>query len=275
MREEEKKHSLRKIKLKRFFEKRWVYPAIYITAGAILLSAFFWFQARGQDGAHESEFEFETNQNNQLAEEDALEVNQQVEEFKWPVANQDEVEVVTYFYDPAADEEEQEAAIINDGNSYYPSTGIAIASKDGESFEVQAAMSGTVTSVAEDALLGNVVTIEHAEGIETVYQALENVEVKEGDRVKQGEVIGKAGKSLLNEEAGVHTHFEIRKNGFAVNPLEYFKKSLTVLQEADIPESELEEEADEKEEAKEEKSDNAGSDEEKKDPEAEKENNDN
>ena len=93
-------------------------------------------------------------------------------------------------------------------------------------------MSGTVKNVNDDALLGHVVTIEHADGVETVYQALTDVQVEVGDKVKQGDKIGNAGRSLLNEEAGIHTHFEIRKDGIPVNPLEYFKKSLSALQEA-------------------------------------------
>lgn len=265
MREEEKKQSSRKIGLKRFFKKRWVYPAIYIGAGAILLSTFLWFQSREDDGAKpQDEFGYENNLKRNLAREDALEVNSPVENFKWPVANEDAVEVVTYFYDASAAEEEQEAAIISDGNSFYPSTGIAIAGKDGKTFEVQAAMKGIVKSVREDALLGNVVTIEHAENIETVYQSLDSVSVKEGEQVKQGQVIGKAGRSLLNEEAGIHTHFEIRKDGIAVNPLEYFKKSLTALQNADLKKTESAADEEAKEEAdqsesKEDESDDADS----------------
>src|SRR5690606_36439997 len=119
------------------------------------------------------------------------------------------------------------------GNSFQPSTGIALAAKNGETFDVLAAMSGVVTMVEQDSVLGNIVVIEHADGIETRYQALDEVLVKEGDKVKQGEVIGNAGKSLINQDAGVHLHFEIRKNDVPVNPLNYFEKSLTTLQNAD------------------------------------------
>lgn len=104
MREEEKKQSSRKLGIKRFFKKRWVYPAIYIGAGAILLSTFLWFQARDNEGAKENEFGYESNSGRDLTGEDALEVNSPVEDFEWPVADKNVVEVVTNFYDPAATE---------------------------------------------------------------------------------------------------------------------------------------------------------------------------
>jgi stage II sporulation protein Q len=83
---------------------------------------------------------------------------------------------------------------------------------------------------------------------------LQEVNVSEGDKVKQGDVLGKAGRSLINEEAGVHAHFEIRKDGVPVNPLDYFKKSLTTLQNQELNEDdqaneEAAEEAKEQDEA--------------------------
>jgi stage II sporulation protein Q len=254
MREEEKKQSSRKIGMKNFFKKKWVFPAIYIGAAAILLTTFLVWQMRAPENVEQPDFSYEENAQRQMDDEDALEVGKTVEDFSWPVKNEDDVEIVTYFYDATASEEEQEAAIIYDGNSFYPSTGIAIAAKNGETFDVQAAMSGSVKSVKEDTVLGNVVVVEHAKGIETVYQSLQEVNVSEGDKVKQGDVLGKAGRSLINEEAGVHAHFEIRKNDVPVNPLDYFKKSLTTLQNQELNEDdqaneEAAEEAKEQDEA--------------------------
>lgn len=234
MREEEKKQSSRKIGIQRFFNKnkRWVYPAVYILAAAIILTSFLWFQSRDNDPQNDNEVGYEDH-SKRGQNEDSVPVGTNVENFKWPVANADEVEVVTPFYDATKSQEEQEAAILYYGNSFQPSTGIALAAKNGETFDVLAAMSGVVTMVEQDSVLGNIVVIEHADGIETRYQALDEVLVKEGDKVKQGEVIGNAGKSLINQDAGVHLHFEIRKNDVPVNPLNYFEKSLTTLQNAD------------------------------------------
>jgi stage II sporulation protein Q len=104
--------------------------------------------------------------------------------------------------------------------------------KDDESFNVVASLSGTVTRVDEDAVLGNVIEVEHDKGIVTQYQSVKDIKVKVGQEVKQGQVLATAGQSLFNEKAGTHVHFEIRKDGIAVNPSDYFNKSLSTLQEA-------------------------------------------
>lgn len=237
MREEEKKQPSRKLGVQRFFKKRWVYPAIYIGAAAIILASFLWFQNGANENADPDDFGYDLNPD-RSADDEAAEVTNPLENFKWPVPSVDNMEVKTPFYDAAASAEEQEAAILTYGNSFQPNTGLAIVAKDGESFEVVAAMSGTVKSVDQDTVLGNVVVVEHGDGIETRYQSLNDIKVKEGDKVSQGQVLAKAGKSLLNEDAGVHVHFEIRKNDVPVNPLEFFGKTLSSLQEADVEESE-------------------------------------
>jgi stage II sporulation protein Q len=231
MKEEEKK-LIRKTGIQRFFKKRWVYPAVYIGAAAIILASFLWFQSRGDEG-NPKNIGYESNPEMNLADKDAMEVNMPVENFEWPVANADEVEIKTPFYDANASQEEQESALVSYENSFQPNTGIDIVAKNGETFDVTAAMSGTVSAVEEDALLGNTIVIEHANGVETRYQSVSDIQVKAGDKVKQGQVIAKAGRSLINEDAGIHVHFEIRKDGVAYNPVEYFKKPATSLKEGE------------------------------------------
>ena len=81
-------------------------------------------------------------------------------------------------------------------------------------------------------MAGNVIEVTHSKGITTYYQSVNDIAVEVGDTIVKGQPLAKAGQSLLNEKAGIHVHFEIRKDGVAVNPKDYFEKSVVTLQEA-------------------------------------------
>lgn len=237
MREEEKKRSSQVSKLKSFFKKRWVYPAIYIASAAIILTAVLWYQSAGNSVSDNGETDVQsTDISSNPDSQPVVEVNRAMENFAMPVADPDSVKIVKQFYDNNGTAGEQEAALVFYNNTYRPNTGIDIAMENGESFDVVAALSGTVTKVMEDALLGNVIEIEHDKGIVTQYQSVTDIDVKVGDEVQQGQTLARAGKSLYNEEAGTHLHFEIRKDGVPVNPLDYFNRPLSTLQEANVTE---------------------------------------
>lgn len=234
MREEETKRTSPKSNVQKFFRKRWVFPAIYLVSAAIILSAVLWFQGNN-DVADSDKYNYnesdllDTSKN----EDDSIVVNRPAENFAMPVLNEDTIEIARQFYNVDGTSEEQEAALVFYDNTYYENKGIDIVAKDGNTFDVTASLAGTVVKSEKDSLFGHVVEIEHAEGVVTVYQALSDVQVKQGDRVDQGQVIAKAGKNVFNESAGIHVHFEIRNSGVAVNPIEYFGKPLTSLGEED------------------------------------------
>lgn len=234
MREEEKKRSSQDSKIKRFMKKRWVYPAIYIASAAIILTAVLWFQNSNNVADNDKIDPQATDLSGKEFNEEAVEVNRAMENFSLPVTDPDSVVIQKEFYDFNDSEEKQEAALVFYNNTYHPNTGIDIAMENGETFDVVAALSGTVTNVLEDALLGNVIEITHDEGIVTQYQAVTDIDVTVGEEIEQGQKLAMAGKSLFNEEAGVHVHFEIRKDGIAVNPLDYINRPLSALQEASL-----------------------------------------
>ena len=232
MREEENKRSSQSSSVKRFFKKRWVFPAIYIASAAIILSAVLWYQT--SNNASDKYDYKSTDIAGKKNQEPAIEVSKTFEDFKMPVEKADAAIVKTKFYDFNGKTEDQEAALVFYNNTYQPNTGIDVTMKDDESFNVVASLSGTVTRVDEDAVLGNVIEVEHDKGIVTQYQSVKDIKIKVGDEVKQGQVLATAGQSLFNEKAGTHVHFEIRKDGIAVNPSDYFNKSLSTLQEAEL-----------------------------------------
>jgi stage II sporulation protein Q len=244
MREEEKKRSSQDSSFKRFFSKRWVFPAIYIASAAIILTGVLWYQNAGNN-ADSDKFDYNSKDiaGRKHNEQPAIEVNRSLENFVMPVKDPASAVIQKQFYDYNGKAEEQKAALVFYNNEYHPNTGIDITMKNGETFDVVASLSGTVTKVEEDALLGNVIEIEHDKGIVTQYQSVKDMNVKVGDKVEQGQALAKAGQSLFNQEAGVHVHFEIRKDNVAVNPLDYFDKPLSaLLEEKSAEDSEVSEE---------------------------------
>lgn len=78
---------------------------------------------------------------------------------------------------------------------------------------------GTVTCAAYSGAAGNMVKVSHANGYESIYMHLSRygAGVKNGVKVKQGQVIGYVGST--GRSTGPHLDFRIRKNGTYLNPL--------------------------------------------------------
>jgi murein DD-endopeptidase MepM/ murein hydrolase activator NlpD len=67
---------------------------------------------------------------------------------------------------------------------------------------------------------GTVVVVRHGYGYQTLYAHLSKTLVREGQRVRRGDLIGKSGKTGL--VSGPHLHYEVRHNGVAQNPVNFF-----------------------------------------------------
>ncbi|WP_395463096.1 murein hydrolase activator EnvC family protein [Wolbachia endosymbiont of Cantharis cryptica] len=95
--------------------------------------------------------------------------------------------------------------------------GIKIAAQNGTN--VVASAPGKVIYVGKGLRwYGNLIIVEHEGNYMTVYSYLKNIHVEIGDKVKQGQVIGSAGKSST-QDRNPQMCFTIRHNGQAVNPL--------------------------------------------------------
>ena len=97
-------------------------------------------------------------------------------------------------------------------------SGIDILCKTGT--DVKSAADGTVVSVEESSTLGRVVTVDHNGGITVKYCDLESLNVKEGDSVKCGDVLGTAGTVPSEANDQPHIHLEAYFDGEAVSPLD-------------------------------------------------------
>ena len=89
---------------------------------------------------------------------------------------------------------------------------------------ILAAADGTVTEVGFDRERGNYLVLDHGGGLTTLYAHCRNVDVKEGDMVKAGEMVGAVGSTGMS--TGPHLHFEVRQDGEAQNPVVYFDSEI-------------------------------------------------
>jgi murein DD-endopeptidase MepM/ murein hydrolase activator NlpD len=82
---------------------------------------------------------------------------------------------------------------------------------------IYASKAGVVTRAGYTNGYGNLVVIDHGNGWVTYYAHLSKIRVGKGQRIETGQVVGNMGKT--GNATGYHLHFEIRKNGEAINPL--------------------------------------------------------
>ena len=96
-------------------------------------------------------------------------------------------------------------------------TGLDIAAPYGTAIKAVAA--GTVTNAAYTGSYGNLVKIDHGNGVETWYGHTSKMYVKAGEKVNAGDTIAAVGST--GNSTGNHLHLEIRINGKHVNPQKY------------------------------------------------------
>ena len=98
-------------------------------------------------------------------------------------------------------------------------TGLDLRGDMGE--PVHATASGTVTIAGRDGGYGNMIEIKHGHGLATRYGHLSEIDVKVGQHVRIGEVIGKIGST--GRSTGPHLHYETRVDGDAVDPQRFLR----------------------------------------------------
>lgn len=108
-------------------------------------------------------------------------------------------------------------------NQWSTHFGVDIAGKIGD--DVVAALKGSVDSTYKDPLLGNCIKIKCDNDVICVYAGLVNTSnVKKGDAIEAGELIGQLGNTAASETTeDPHLHFEVWVKGVPANPEPYFK----------------------------------------------------
>lgn len=72
---------------------------------------------------------------------------------------------------------------------------------------------------------GNMILINHGFGYETLYAHMSKLNVKAGQKVKRGQIIGFVGNT--GKSTSPHLHYEVRKNGTAIDPINFFFNDIT------------------------------------------------
>lgn len=112
-----------------------------------------------------------------------------------------------------------------DANIYYKTLGqyrtnpaIVISARTGT--DVLSAAAGTVTSIKKDDMTGTTVTVDIGNHYTLVYGQLDHLNIKEGDQLKKGEVIGTVAKPTnYYVVEGSNLYFAVQKKNKSVNPL--------------------------------------------------------
>ena len=81
---------------------------------------------------------------------------------------------------------------------------------------------GVVTNVGTDPLGGNVVNVDHQNGVTSYYAHLSTAKVFKGDRVGYDTVLGTVGNTGNAKNGVHHVHFQTWKNGTLVDPAQFF-----------------------------------------------------
>jgi murein DD-endopeptidase MepM/ murein hydrolase activator NlpD len=99
-------------------------------------------------------------------------------------------------------------------------SGLDIAGERGQA--VYATAAGTVTHTGFQGGYGNLIVLDHGFGLETRYGHLLSYAVKQGAKVKRGDLIGHVGNT--GRSTGYHLHYEVLANGKLLNPLQFLSQ---------------------------------------------------
>lgn len=83
--------------------------------------------------------------------------------------------------------------------------------------EIKAAGAGMVAAAGKDPAYGRYVLLDHGQGLQTLYGNASRTYVKQGDRVRAGQVIALSGAT--GRSTAPHLHFEVRRGGRLIDPL--------------------------------------------------------
>ena len=206
--------------------KKWVTATIYLSLVAIVFLSMLCI-SKLMDKKYNNSLNLSYVLRN-LIEEDIPVISYDESEIIKPYKIET-IEKVIDYYDIEADEESQKKSLILYENTYMPNTGILY--KDDEKFDVLATLEGTVTKVGKEELLGNYIEITHSSSLIISYYSIDEINVIEGQIVKQGDIIASSGSNKISSESNNMLLFEVTYNGKSINPENYYQMKIEDLEQ--------------------------------------------
>ena len=186
--------------------KTLVVPSMYALSLVLFIFSMYFVQRLLSNNLLKEENEIEYVDNEIIEYDNYLPVIDVKESIIKPFTS-NEVRINKDFYDYNEEAEKQQNSIIYYENTYMQNSGIDYCADN--PFDVVSILDGTVIDVKSDNIMGNIVEIRHTNELISVYQSLNEVNVKVDDKVVQGQIIGKSGSSNLNVDIANNLHFEI------------------------------------------------------------------
>lgn len=129
-----------------------------------------------------------------------------------------------HFYKIEDSEDRQRESLIYFENTYLPNTGTLYTSD--EAFEIKSVFEGAVTEILDDEFFGKYVVVEHTKNVRTYYYGLDEIEVKVGDEVKTGTILGisKTNEIMNNKKSFL---LEVYHNNELIDPETFIGTKIT------------------------------------------------
>ncbi len=115
------------------------------------------------------------------------------------------------------------------GRTYEFHAGMDIGGERGDM--VVAPASGTISKAGWQGGYGNMIEIDHGNGLTTRYGHLSKIEISEGDQISRGQLIGLVGST--GRSTGPHLHYELRLNDKPINPRRFLPQEPIELKKAE------------------------------------------